>query len=804
MTFRVLGVGAGGCRASVNGGAARSVCNNHAVAEKLSDEFDVRSLAAARARAREFEQRLTELAALDGFGLEFRADVFLCNRAAVIPVGFFFLRNGFERHHLKRLYFGGANVCAAAAARAVKRRNLNTEVVFGKTHSGFYNVVFGSFRRFFLGGENRSYACVRANQRALSALYAVFGNPHGQGGSDTALLELSGAGGDVTVGLESGDGQFVAFLSGNRLDERAEVRIGRSFHHGRALSGGSPIRGILDFHKALDGFVHAGVVHVDDSVAFLAVSLFDHLLHVIGSLLVRNDVCKLEESRLANGVDALSCADFSDYLKRVESVEFDMLLCNLVLHLVGEFLVQLIFVPDGVKQEYAAFLKVGHHVVTGNVRLVVAGDEIGLVDKVGGFNGGFTEAQVRNGKTAALFGVVRKIALSVHIGMVADDFDAVLVCAHRSVGTKSVELAAACSLGGSVDEFFDGERSVRHVVGDAHREVVFGIFLFKVFVNRANHGGVEFLAAQSVSAAVNLDVAAAGFGKRCANVEVKRFAQRACFFSAVKHRDFLYGSGNSVHKVFYGERTVKSYFQKANFLALFCKIIDRFFRRFAARTHHDDDFFGVGRSVILIKLILSARELRYLFHHFLDDAGYSLVIFVGSLAVLEINVAVLSGAHLNGMLGIKRARFEASDIFHIHKGKNLVVFDAVDFAYLVAGAESVEKVEERHAGFKRGKVRDKRKVHDFLHGIGGQHGKTGLTARHYVRMVTEDVKRVRGKRPGADVEHGGKKLARDFVHIGDHQQQALACGVSGSQCARHQRAVHRTCGAAFGFHFGKS
>ena len=51
--------------AAVDRRAAGGVGDHHAVAEQLGDELEVRRLAAARARARELEQRLEHLRALD-------------------------------------------------------------------------------------------------------------------------------------------------------------------------------------------------------------------------------------------------------------------------------------------------------------------------------------------------------------------------------------------------------------------------------------------------------------------------------------------------------------------------------------------------------------------------------------------------------------------------------------------------------------------------------------------------------------------------------------------------------------------
>ena len=155
------------------------------------------------------------------------------------------------------------------------------------------------------------------------------------------------------------------------------------------------------------------------------------------------------------------------------------------------------------------------------------------------------------------------------------------------------------------------------------------------------------------------------------------------------------------------------------------------------------------------------------------------------------------------MFGVKRARLERSDVVHVYERKNLVVIDNVDFAYFVAGAESVEEMKERNARFERGKVSDERKVHNLLYGVGGKHRKTGLTASHYVGVISENVKRVSRKSACAYVEYGGKEFARDLVHIRDHKEQALARRISGGERTRYKRSVYRARCAALGFHLGK-
>ena len=157
------------------------------------------------------------------------------------------------------------------------------------------------------------------------------------------------------------------------------------------------------------------------------------------------------------------------------------------------------------------------------------------------------------------------------------------------------------------------------------------------------------------------------------------------------------------------------------------------------------------------------------------------------------------------MIGIERALFEfaygveATRFFG--EFLHFLILDAVDLVYLVAGAESVEEVQERHFCLERGKMRDERQVHSFLYGVGREHRKARLTARHNVGVIAEDIERVRRKRSCAYVEHGRQQLARYFVHIRDHEQQALARGVRGGERARYERTVDRARRSAFGLHF---
>ena len=184
----------------------------------------------------------------------------------------------------------------------------------------------------------------------------------------------------------------------------------------------------------------------------------------------------------------------------------------------------------------------------------------------------------------------------------------------------------------------------------------------------------------------------------------------------------------------------------------------------------------------------------------LDDAGDGEVIFVGCLSVLEIDVGVLRRARLMRMFGVEGTRAETLDVVEIHQALDLVIVDDVDLTHFVRGPEPVKEIDKGDGRFEGGEVCDKAQVHDLLHGVGRQHRKARLTARHDVCMVAENAECVGCKRARRNVEHAGEQLARDLVHVRDHEQQALARGERRGHRARGKRTVHRARGTRFGLH----
>ena len=110
-------------------------------------------------------------------------------------------------------------------------------------------------------------------------------------------------------------------------------------------------------------------------------------------------------------------------------------------------------------------------------------------------------------------------------------------------------------------------------------------------------------------------------------------------------------------------------------------------------------------------------------------------------------------------------------------------------------------MQEGNTGFESGGVGDEGHVHGFLNGVRREQGEAGGAAEHYVRVVTEDGERMGCYGSGADMKCSRREFACDFIHVGDHEQQTLRGGEGRRQGARLERAMHRSCGAAFALHF---
>jgi len=120
-------------------------------------------------------------------------------------------------------------------------------------------------------------------------------------------------------------------------------------------------------------------------------------------------------------------------LERVDHVELQLLVDDLLLDLVRHLLPHLFRFKRRGQQEGAAGLDVREHVILLEEGEVVARHEVRLGAEVGAADELRAEAQMRNRDRAGFLRVVHEVALREVVGVFADDFDRVLVRADRAV-----------------------------------------------------------------------------------------------------------------------------------------------------------------------------------------------------------------------------------------------------------------------------------------------------------------------------------------------------------------------------------
>ena len=431
----------------------------------------------------------------------------------------------------------------------------------------------------------------------------------------------------------------------------------------------------------------------------------------------------------------------------------------------------------------------------------MAGNEVCLVDVVRRLDGLITEAQVGDGDTGGLLGVVLEVRLDELIGVVTDDLDGVLVGANGTVTAQTPELACDGALGSGVGSGLLLQRQAGHVIHDTDGEVGLGSVLGQILIYSEDGGRRSILRAQTVTAAHNLDIGSAYVGKSGHNVQIQRLTKRTGLLGAVQNGDLLRGGGDRLGQLLGYEGTVQANLNQTNLLALSEHIVDNFLCHVADGAHSDNYTLCVRCAVVVEQLVVGADLGIDLIHVVLNDSGERIVELVAGLTVLEEDIAVLSGAAEHGMLGIDGAGTECSDGILVHHLLQILVVPGLDLLDLVGGTEAVEEVQNGNAALDGSQMRNGTQVHNFLRIGFSHHSKTGLTAGVYVGVIAENVQGVRCNAASGYVDNARQQLTCDLIHIGDHEEQTLGCGVGGGQSTGCEGAVNGTGSTGLRLHF---
>ena len=650
-----------------------------------------------------------------------------------------------------------------------------------------------------------------ADDGALAALDTDVRIPLGNERGDVALLPLRGGCRPGAVVRNRRNGKIVTLLGdhlrGDVLDE-----LGRFVGDRRRLlelARGSG--GILDLLDGGAGRLDALPVHLDDVLTLLGIGLLGVVLEDLDRIELgavgrgELDAGELEERSLEDGVRARAHAVLERDLGGVDHVELKFLVDDDLLDLVRHVVPDLGGRVGRGEEEHGARLCGLEHVVLLEVRKAVASREVRRVDEVRAADHVAAETEVGDRHAAGLLGVVLEVALREVLGVVADDLDGVLVRADRTIRAETPEHALLAVARGHHEGHVAENALAADVVDDAAAEVVLRLVGEHVVVDRLADLRGEVLGAETVAAREHLGILEGDdpllqtLTDRRRDVEVERIVG-AGLLRAVENGDALDRGGDRLDEVLHGERTVEMHLEETDLLAFLDEGVDRLVERVAAGTHSDDDILGISGADVVVELVRAARELLEHIHVLLDDRRSGLVVLVAGLTALEVNVGVLGGTAHRGMLRIEGAAAEIGDVVVVDHLADHVVADLIDLLHFVGGAEAVEEVEERNLRLERCGVGDHRHIVGFLHRVGAEHRKTGLAAGHHVGVVAENAETLTCEGARGDVEHGRRKLARDLVHVGDHQEETLRRREGRRKRTRRERAMDRTGRAALGLH----
>ena len=458
------------------------------------------------------------------------------------------------------------------------------------------------------------------------------------------------------------------------------------------------------------------------------------VLHVLQCVFLRQNLCKGKECRLKNGVGALAHADLFGKVDGVNEIHADVVLNNITLCLCREVMRELFGIPLAVYEEGSAGFDVAYHLKTlGNIRGVVARHEVCLGDIVRRANPVIAEAQVADGDTTGLLGVILEIRLNVLVGMVADDLDGVLVGTNRTVATNTPELALDGSFGcgiGSIRIF--GQRQVGNIIHNTDRKLMARLILLELFKDSECGRRRRIFRTKTITATDNGEIAFSGFIQCRNDILIQRLTDRTRLLGTIHDGNLLDRLRENVNKMLYRERTIQANLHKTDLLAMRIEVVDNLFQGIAERTHADDDAIGIRCTVVVKEAVIRAKLCVDLIHIAFNDCRELVIHGVACLTVLEEDVTVLVRTARMRMLRIQGMVAECLDGIHIAHLREVIIIPNGNFLNLMRGTEAVKEIEERNLALNGGQMGDRSKIHNLLDIAFCKHCKARLAARHNV------------------------------------------------------------------------
>ena len=206
-----------------------------------------------------------------------------------------------------------------------------------------------------------------------------------------------------------------------------------------------------------------------------------------------------------------------------------------------------------------------------------------------------------------------------------------------------------------------------------------------------------------------------GAGQCADDVLEERLADRSRLLGPVEHGDGGRGDGQRVEQLGDRERAEQADGEHAHLCPGGVQGVGRLAGRGGGRAHHHDDPVGVGGAVVIDQVVTPLCARRQAVHCSLHDPGHCVVEAVGCLALLEKHVGVLGRAAQDGMIRREGPGSVRRDPLVVDQGPDVVVGQLLDLVDLVAGAEPVEEMQERHPPLEGSGLGDEGEIMRLLH-----------------------------------------------------------------------------------------
>ena len=258
-----------------------------------------------------------------------------------------------------------------------------------------------------------------------------------------------------------------------------------------------------------------------------------------------------------------------------------------------------------------------------------------------------------DGNTAGLLGVILEVSLSLHVSMVTDDLDGVLVSTDSTVSTKSPELASLGSLRSNVRIAGSLDGKVGNVIKDGKSEFLLGFITPEVFEYCQYVAGLYVLGTESVTSACDEAPIEFCAAESSYDIEEKRFAESAGFLGSVKNSDLLHCLRKNVKEILGGPRSVKVNFHDTYLLALGCEPVNDFLCAFADGSHGYHYFSCIFCTVVIERLVVGSDLGIYFLHVLVYEVRSFSVYLVAGFSVLEECFRLLCRTHGMRMIRMK-------------------------------------------------------------------------------------------------------------------------------------------------------